>query len=200
MYEKAKKFMLRVCLLAGALAVFGETSMAYQAEKDINVNRMIDEPLYTHSSGGKELYRGEEKEIVGLLDGREFGIIGKITSEGRIILNLPEELPMSILTPPDVPNMIASDRGKVVFMEDSNRGSRTISEGVTSGGGTLFTNPALTLWKSDEEILVEVYVSEDYESSDMGIFKKGWNYASNVDHRRVDSPEGYRWVIIDDQE
>lgn len=186
------------CGLAVVLLSIGSSASA-DIPNDINLQRNILAPLYTHSSEGERRYEGKQQPVYGFLDGKEIGKIGVIKTDGSIDITLPETLPDSVLSPADEPNIISSNKGKIVFIEDPHRGQRTISEGNTGRGGTLTTQPSLTLWKNDKEILVQVYVNQDYNSSDMGIFNKGWNYASNVDHRRAKSVDGYRWVIIDDQ-
>lgn len=144
-----------------------------EENKDMNTERekseerpgkVADADIYTVSSNGEKLYEGEETPIQGFIDGKAIGEIGKITKDGKLTLDVPEEVEDNLLT------------------------SR---EGTDVKGGTLTTTPEIHPWKSNEDMMVLVYVN-----APMGDYQTGWNYA-NMNHEMVPSTEGYTWVVMD---
>lgn len=102
--------------------------------------KVTDEDIYTLSSNAEELYEGEEISIQGFLDGKEIGEIGKITANGKLTLDLPEEVTDDLLT---------------------------AREGTDVKGGTLTTEPEIHPWKSADDMMVLVYVNApmgDYQT------------------------------------
>lgn len=129
----------------------------------INIENEI---IYTMSSQALASYQGEEITLKGNFSGRDIGEIGKISSDGRLTLKLPEQVPDEKLDLNPVTN---------------------------SRGGALTISPMVCLGKDGTEFLAFVYVNADF-----GDYTTGWNYA-NARHEKVDSAEGYRWVIMDEK-
>ena len=132
--------------------------------------KLSSQIIYTHSSKGTKAYLGEKITINGFISGKNIGTIATISESGELNLDIPE------------------------FIPDDKLDSRP---GTETKGGPLSTIPEIKLWKNDEDFIILVYVNTDF-GEELGDYKKGWNYANNK-HEKVESIEGYKWIIIDEE-
>jgi hypothetical protein len=126
---------------------------------------LVKETIYTISSNGETVYNGNEIIVAGSINGKDIGEIGIINTDGILNLNIPKEIPDGQL--------------------DSRAGTNTL-------GGTLTMSPRIHPWKSDTDMLLLIYVSED-----LGNYKEGWNYA-DMEHQMVSSTTGYKWILMEE--
>lgn len=124
--------------------------------------QVAEAPVYTLESHGETAYSGEALTVYGFIDGREMGEVGDISADGKLTLRLPERMPDELLT---------------------------VREGMEVKGGTLTTKPELHPYRSEQDMMVLVYVS-----APLWDYRTGWNYA-NMRHEMVPDTQGYRWVV-----
>lgn len=140
-----------------------------QLESEIPTN-ISDVDIFTQSSKGKSLYNLPETPIKGVLGGKDIGFVGTISSQGKLTLNLPDDISDDIL---------------------DSRPNTNVK------GGGLTTIPDIKLWKNDNDFLHLVYMNSDYKENGTE-YKKGWNFATN-EHKKAKSADGYKWIFMDVQ-
>lgn len=127
---------------------------------------IVKEKIYSHASGGSMVYSNGEQTVRGFVNGNEIGQVGVIHADGMLELFVPDAISEKCL--------------------GSQPGTDTL-------GGTLSTVPRVHPWKTDSDMMVLVYVTQDF-----GAYKKGWNYA-NMKHEMVESTDGYKWVVMEEK-
>ncbi len=153
---------------AGWVFILGISSIlsGYSQTQTKYPGKVTGEAVFTLSSNGKTRYGGAEIPVKGLVSGRNIGIIGKISPQGELHMNLPDSIPDEML--------------------DSR-------PGTDIKGCGLSTVPDIRLWKNDADFLLLVYVNREYTENGT-TYHRGWNYATNK-HQKVNSAEGYKWVL-----
>lgn len=130
----------------------------------VNCPLTLEDTVYIND--GTQTYHGEGTEIEGFFCDKSIGIIGHLSGNGILTLELPEVLEDSLLT--EQPT-------------------------ETTHGGTLTLKPDIRLAKTAEDYMLLFYITKGWDKKSEK-YPAGWSFVTNQTRTYQEKTEGYRWT------